>query len=779
VVTLTSSNRSRGVKNSLAKWLITLGGISVLFTLVLIFLYLLYVVKPIFESAKIEADVNISLHLNPNEKVLSTGVDELQEVAYQITDVGNIDFYHLKASDEKASNQFNVGDKALSLPLLISDDFNENSVAIVVSSFSANKLLHTVTGKTLLVQPSFFAKYANDTREIIPQVNYPLGNDSLIIDEYESTLSQLAFSMDDEKIVFVGFTQDKRLIKTSFVAEDDFSSTDGDDVEYETIFQEIELPNATVDEIAVTPDLSLAFIRSGSTVYVYSLDDDEEVNLKATITPTFSNSDTYLTSMALLSGSSAVLLGDSSGQVSQWFEVSTDEGRQFKQIRIFETSDYNANNDSVEKSTSKTPNAITAIYTEQFRKSFYTMTETGVVNVFYTTSAAHLWQGQLASSEPAAFAISPRANGLIVIENDNANQNKLQTFSVHNEHPEVTWQALWQEVWYEGYPEPDYVWQSTSGSDDFEGKFSLVPISFGTIKAALYAMLFAVPIALTAAIYTAYFMTPGMRKKVKPTIEMMEALPTVILGFLAGLWLAPIMEEYLPAIFLLFIFLPLATLLTAFAWHNLPNNWKDKIPETLAPMLLIPVMISATYLAFSLSGLLELALFNGDMRQYLTNDLGINFDQRNALVVGIAMGFAVIPTIFSMAEDAIFSVPGHLTSGSLALGATQWQTLIKVILLTASPGIFSAVMMGLGRAVGETMIVLMATGNTPILDWSIFQGMRTLAANIAVEMPESEVGSSHYRILFLAAFVLFIFTFIFNTAAEFVRQRLREKYSSM
>ena len=779
MVTLTSSNRSRGVKNSLAKWLITLGGISVLFTLVLIFLYLLYVVKPIFESAKIEADVNISLHLNPNEKVLSTGVDELQEVAYQITDVGNIDFYHLKASDEKASNQFNVGDKALSLPLLISDDFNENSVAIVVSSFSANKLLHTVTGKTLLVQPIFFAKYANDTREIIPQVNYPLGNDSLIIDEYESTLSQLAFSMDDEKIVFVGFTQDKRLIKTSFVAEDDFSSTDGDDVEYETIFQEIELPNATVDEIAVTPDLSLAFIRSGSTVYVYSLDDDEEVNLKATITPTFSDSDTYLTSMALLSGSSAVLLGDSSGQVSQWFEVSTDEGRQFKQIRIFETSDYNANNDSVEKSTSKTPNAITAIYTEQFRKSFYTMTETGVVNVFYTTSAAHLWQGQLASSEPAAFAISPRANGLIVIEKDNANQNKLQTFSVHNEHPEVTWQALWQEVWYEGYPEPDYVWQSTSGSDDFEGKFSLVPISFGTIKAALYAMLFAVPIALTAAIYTAYFMTPGMRKKVKPTIEMMEALPTVILGFLAGLWLAPIMEEYLPAIFLLFIFLPLATLLTAFAWHNLPNNWKDKIPETLAPMLLIPVMISATYLAFSLSGLLELALFNGDMRQYLTNDLGINFDQRNALVVGIAMGFAVIPTIFSMAEDAIFSVPGHLTSGSLALGATQWQTLIKVILLTASPGIFSAVMMGLGRAVGETMIVLMATGNTPILDWSIFQGMRTLAANIAVEMPESEVGSSHYRILFLAAFVLFIFTFIFNTAAEFVRQRLREKYSSM
>jgi phosphate transport system permease protein len=786
VATLISSNRSRGIKNSLAKWLITLGGISVLFTLVLIFMYLLYVVKPIFESAKIEQTVNISIDSSRNEKVLGSGVDELKELAYQITAAGNIDFYHLKASDPKADNQFAVGDNSLSTSLFVSDDFNQEQVVKVVNSFSQNKLLHTTTGKTLLIQPSFYATYANDSREIIPQVNYPLGQESLIIDQQQIPLSQLAFAIDDERIVFVGFTEDKRLIKTSFIAEDDFSSSNGDDVVYQTIFQQIEIfddvIDGNIDEIKVTPDLSLAFIRSASTVYVYSLNDDEEVSLKATIKPTLDNKDTYLTSMGLLSGSSSVLLGDSSGRVSQWFEVATDEGRQFKQIRSFKADNDQASSDNVEYDNKSQPsNAITAIYTEQYRKSFYTMTQSGMVNVFYTTSAAHLWQGQLTSTQPETFTIAPRANGLIVIVNDplDVNNKKLQVFSVHNEHPEVTWQALWQEVWYEGYPEPDYVWQSTSGSDDFEGKFSLVPISFGTIKAALYAMLFAVPVALTAAIYTAYFMTPGLRKKVKPTIEMMEALPTVILGFLAGLWLAPIMEEYLPAIFLLFIFLPLATLITAFSWHKLPNQLKDKLPETLAPILLIPVIILATYAAFTLSPVLEDSFFNGDMRQYLTNDLGIDFDQRNALVVGIAMGFAVIPTIFSMAEDAIFSVPGHLTSGSLALGATQWQTLIGVVLLTASPGIFSAIMMGLGRAVGETMIVLMATGNTPILDWSIFQGMRTLAANIAVEMPESEVGSSHYRILFLAAFVLFIFTFIFNTAAEFVRQRLREKYSSM
>ncbi|MGE3773877.1 MAG: ABC transporter permease subunit, partial [Gammaproteobacteria bacterium] len=143
------------------------------------------------------------------------------------------------------------------------------------------------------------------------------------------------------------------------------------------------------------------------------------------------------------------------------------------------------------------------------------------------------------------------------------------------------------------------------------------------------------------------------------------------------------------------------------------------------------------------------------------------------------MGFAVIPNIFSISEDAIFAVPRQLTTGSLALGATPWQTMARVVLLTASPGIFSAVMIGLGRAVGETMIVLMSTGNTPVMDPSIFQGFRALSANIAVEMPESEVDSTHYRVLFLAALVLFLVTFLFNTVAEIVRQRLRRRYGNL
>jgi phosphate transport system permease protein len=280
------------------------------------------------------------------------------------------------------------------------------------------------------------------------------------------------------------------------------------------------------------------------------------------------------------------------------------------------------------------------------------------------------------------------------------------------------------------------------------------------------------------AIYTAYFMSPKMRGIVKPMIEIMEALPTVILGFLAGLWLAPIVEGNLPGVFTLLVTLPIMIILTAWAWTRLPKSFRERIPDGWEAALLIPTVILVGVVSMSLSASLELWLFDGNMPQYL-NDIGIGFDQRNSLVVGLVMGFAVIPTIFSITEDAIFGVPKHLTIGSLALGATPWQTMVRVVLLTASPGIFSAVMIGLGRAVGETMIVLMATGNTAIMDFNIFEGFRALSANIAVEMPESEVGSSHYRVLFLAALVLFMATFVLNTLAEVVRQRLRKKYSSL
>ena len=157
--------------------------------------------------------------------------------------------------------------------------------------------------------------------------------------------------------------------------------------------------------------------------------------------------------------------------------------------------------------------------------------------------------------------------------------------------------SLWREVWYESYPKPDYIWQSSSANSDFEPKYSLTPLVFGTLKAAFYAMLVAIPLALMGAIYTAYFMTSTMRQYVKPSIELMGALPTVILGFLAGLWLAPIIEEYLAGLFALLMIVPVGVMLFAYAWQYLPETLRQQIPEGWEAAILIPVILLISWFA--------------------------------------------------------------------------------------------------------------------------------------------------------------------------------------
>lgn len=733
------TDKGRLIKDKIAQFSIFSGGVMVLAALLMIFFYLLYVVAPIFESASVTP--RNEFKLPAGQEVLAVGMEEQTEIAYLLNKSGSIDFYNVKGPDfgkKLSSNKVNLDSRMTS--------FAQSAPHLGLYAYGLSN------GGITIVHPKFAVTFPNDKRVITPGISYPTGESALLVDENEQAIKDFAFSVDEGKISVLALTQTNKIVFTVFTAEENFMT---DEIEWVAQYAQFDI-QGRIDELLISPDGTRSFVRSANKVYIYNTRNIDEISQIQVLAANEENAN--LVSSVLLAGANSLLFNNDNGEISQWFEINTDQGRGFTKVRTFNTQDH----------------SITAMYPEFYRRTFYTVNEQGDLGLYYTTSESTLWLGNVTNSAITNFAISPRSNAVLIIAGDTVSM-----LNIVNEHPEVSWSGLWNEVWYEGYTEPGYTWQSTSASDDFESKFSLIPISFGTIKAAFYAMLFAVPIALSAAVYTAYFMSPQLRKVVKPTIEIMEALPTVILGFLAGLWLAPIFEEHLPAILILLFGLPLAMLATAFGWSQLPQKIRNSVPEGSHSILLIPVVLLVSVFAFSVSPFIEELLFGGDVRQYLTNDLGLDFDQRNSLVVGIAMGFAVIPTIFTIAEDAVFSVPKHLTNGSLALGATQWQTLVKVVLLTASPGIFSAIMMGLGRAVGETMIVLMATGNTPIMDWSIFQGMRTLAANIAVEMPESEVGSSHYRILFLAAFVLFIFTFIFNTIAEFVRQRLRDKYSSM
>ena len=727
-------NRIRHLKDRFASVGIAFGGISVIAAIMLIFLYLLYEVVPMFQSADVELAHSYPLTITPVSEILYLTVEEQNEVALQVTQSGEFRFHNLADGSLKTQVQ---------LPL---------SEGVTVSSFAVNSdesrlmIFGLSDGTALIAKHQYRITYPDDKRVITPWVEYPYGKVPLEISQAGSQLQKISMRSEEERLLVVA-DDGTGLIGVDITVEEGFD----DELSIETEPMVLPAIKGSVDQILIDAAQRLVFVTTGKKLHVIDISQGghDEISLPNSVSD-----------IRFLLGGISLLIADEKSFISQWFMVRDEEGKPYlRKIREFSSEGQGG----------------AALAAEQRRKGFAAISSDGYIELFHSTAHRTVFSEKLLDKKAGHIALSPRANRLLVLTED----SQLHIYVVDNQHPEVSWYSLWDEVWYESYPEPDYIWQSSASNNDFEPKLSLTPLAFGTLKAAFYAMLLGAPLAIFGAIYTAYFMTPMMRRKIKPLVELMEALPTVILGFLAGLWLAPFMERHMTGVFTLLLVMPPAIVLFAYMMSRLPTAWQNTINEGWHGLILIPVVLIIGGVCFAISPTIELMLFNGDMRTWLTNDIGISFDQRNALVVGIAMGFAVIPTIFSIAEDAIFSVPKHLSYGSLALGATPWQTLVGVVLPTASPGIFSAMMIGMGRAVGETMIVLMATGNTPIMDANIFEGMRTLSANIAVEVPEAEVDSTHYRVLFLAAFVLFLFTFIVNTGAEMIRHNLRKKYGSL
>jgi phosphate transport system permease protein len=729
---------------------IAVGGISVIVAILLIFAYLFYEVVPLFAGATIEEAA--SYDLQDSSASLHLAIEEQSEMAMRLGDDGVARFFDLES-----------GQSAATIAVKVPSGATITSFALD-SEQSGLFALGLNTGEAVVARYAYDTRFAQlDNRRILtPKIEYPFGEIPYVLAD-DKPLASIALRTSGENMMLAATAQggDLSLLKaskqTSLFAAFDLGG--GTEFEIEkrrlsgmTLGGEQLFIDGDRFWLFVIDDEGLARLLSLRTAFTAP---NPEFEVQALLTAGRANP----TDISFLLGGISLLVGDDQGAISQWFLTKRDDIIALEKIRSFQDS----------------ASPVVSLSPEQRRKSFVSVDAQGVVSLFNTTARRQAFTGQLAADGASALAISPRGDALLI----ESGRGQMALWAVENKHPEVSWSALWSRVWYEGYSEPDFTWQSSAATNEFEPKYSLVPLSFGTLKAAFYAMLLAAPLAICGAIFTGYFMAPMMRRKVKPLIELMEALPTVVLGFLAGLWLAPFVENNLLGIFSVLVILPLSILLMSFIWVQLPSELRYRIPDGWEAGILIPVIVAFTALSFAIATPLEALFFGGDMRFYLTNELGISYDQRNAMVVGFAMGFAVIPTIFSIAEDAIFTVPKHLTYGSLALGATPWQSLYRVVLPTASPGIFSALMIGMGRAVGETMIVLMATGNTPIMDINIFEGMRTLAANIAVEIPESEVDSTHYRILFLAALVLFMFTFMFNTVAEVIRQRLRDKYSTI
>lgn len=503
-----------------------------------------------------------------------------------------------------------------------------------------------------------------------------------------------------------------------------------------------------------TGDAVLAATERGEVEYFFR--EGDKLELRQRFTPF---QEGQLASMNFILGDVSLVFTNESGQVAFYSLLAPAGGgqRRFHEIKTFPLLAKGA-----------------SFFAASGRNKSFLIVAGEEASVFYATTASLRWHQNLGFT-PLAAQVDRKFEHLLFLDA----QHQLHLYAIGDPHPEAGIDAFFRKVWYEGAAQPDYVWQSTGGSDEFEPKLSLVPLIFGTFKGTLWALVMAVPVALLAAIYTSQFMPPEQQRWIKPVMELMASLPSVVLGFLAALWLAPILETRVPSVLLLVTGIPLIAVLMGWLWSQLPVRWRHWLPPSKEWLAFMPLLAVSALGLWKLGPALEVAVFEGDFRQWWPRVTGTSFDQRNSMVVGIMMGFAVIPIIFTIAEDALSSVPPSLRAAALALGASRWQVVRTVVLPVASAGIFSALIVGVGRAVGETMIVVMATGNTPVMEWNLFNGMRTLSANIAVELPEAPVRSTHYRTLFLSALVLFALTFVINTLAEVLRQRLRRKFQLM
>jgi phosphate transport system permease protein len=545
----------------------------------------------------------------------------------------------------------------------------------------------------------------------------------------------------------------------------------------------------------------------------------------------------------LLVGEQSLVVGGTDGSVNIYFLLRRDaagstDGRRL--VRTRELKPHGA--------------AVTHVVPSRIDKSFLTADASGALWLRHATSDQVLlrfpWDGS-AGETYRYLALAPRRDGVFAA----TGTGSARYWHISVPHPETSWKTFWGRIWYEGYPEPTFTWQSSAATDDFEPKLSLVPLIFGTLKATFYSMLFAVPVALLAAIFVSEFMGGRVRSVLKPAMEMMASLPSVVLGFVAALVLAPVVETWIGSVLLAFVTVPAMIVLGAHLWQLLPRNLADRYGGSVKFSCIVVSLLVGIYVAVLLGGGFERLFFQGSITRWLSGTegsgrpltflillplslfgvlaygarhpvnpfyrlskdsdglraglfsfagftlslvaaaalaataaealVGFGFDprnglvgtyvQRNTLLIGFAMGFAVIPIVFTIAEDALSAVPDHLRGASLGCGATVWQTTLWVVMPAAMSGIFSAIMVGMGRAVGETMIVVMAAGNTPVMDINVFNGLRALSANIAVELPEAVVGGTLYRTLFLSGLVLFAVTFVVNTVAELVRLRYRKK----
>lgn len=743
----------RGIKrrDRVARWVITLGGVTIIASVVAILLLIVGVTFPLFRPARSVplARTHLPESMSPAD-VLSLGVElgvgehAVEALtAYTVVRDGTVRFLDLQQgarlrTTEDLKTDRKAGDARI--------------IAVERHAGSRHGLLWS-DGSVWLVDVSVVPQFDDQGLRSMKPTVLALGESPPEGDV--TPVGAVIRRGEDGTLTCVRLLPGNRLSVVRQVAKEDlFGNTT---TQTHRILLDKGLPGSVTAFTMDTEGTTLYAGTENGRLVRWEFDREGGIRSKETV-PAFRDH-RAITSLAMVLGDVSLAVGDAKGGLSAWFPVHDGGRARLQLVHPLRSHD----------------GAVREIHASNRNKGLLSLGEDGAIHLDYTTSQRHLLSLKEEGLSLKAVGFSPRGNAAVAL----AAGGELLAWQIDNPHPEISWKALFGKVLYEGYSEPAYAWQTTGGAE-FEPKLSLMPIVFGTIKGTSYAMLLAVPLALFGAAYTSHFTTPGFKTAVKPLVEIMAAIPSVVIGFLVALWLAPILERWILAVFASMATIPLTFVLFMAVWQVLRRyDWAKRVENGYEFLAMIPVILVGIAMAAAAVPLLESLAFGGNFNQWLYDSMDLRFDQRNSIIIAFGLGFAVIPIIFSIAEDSLSSVPHSLTAASMALGASRWQTMWRVVLPSGSPGIFAGTMIGFGRAVGETMIVLMATGNTPILDWSPFNGMRTLSANIAVEIPEAPVGGTLYRVLFLCAVLLFVLTFILNTAAELVRQRLRHRYGKL
>ena len=874
------------VVDRLARGLISVGGILTIFSVLGVMVFLVAVVLPLFVPGKAEKVEQLALGAaGSSGEVLQVGIDEYQRLGYLVRRSGKVEVFEipddkkeqpaaagspllaeleLAPAGELASVSFEIETSQIAIGLA------DGSVALAELEFEAENLEESslppdvaakaAAGPTRwqegLVEKTGENQFRLQRLKLEPGVKVATGAGRVhAISHLITGSGPQVVALAEKPAGGLG------AYLLAFEEKSDFMTG-------ETTFTSaapVEIPF----EARTQPPTRIALAASGTELFLgwddglldrFNLRDPSNIVRLERGYLVDPNGGSKLTALEPILGGTTFLWGDSAGRLRGGFPVRPQEASDPAAVPGLLQAIRHPEIDAIfakTKELSESGGEVLALGASSRSRLAVAGRAGGRVELFHVTSANRLLSLDLPGGDAVvAVAIAPKQDGLLAATAKNVFHARIETG-----YPEAGFRAFLRPVWYEGYPEPAHVWQSSSGTDDFEMKLGLIPLIFGTIKATVYSMLLGAPLAILAAIFTSEFLRGKSKAVLKPSIELMASLPSVVLGFLAALVIAPWVEGRVPAVLAGVFVLPITLLLGAQLWQLLPtdqairwerfrfwvlclmvplgcllSSWVGPLYEQIffagdfmgwlswepgkglaahanpiggLMFLLVPISALLVMLGQDrwVAPILRAKANFWDRRRFATADLGkvvagigltflsalalsallaaLGFDprgfyfdtyvQRNAMIVGFVMGFAVIPIIYTISEDALSAVPEHLRSASLGAGATPWQTAVRIVIPTATSGLFSALMVGLGRAVGETMIVLMAAGNTPVLSWNLFEGFRTLSANIAVELPEAVRGGIHYRSLFLAALVLFVLTFVVNTIAEVIRQRFRKR----